>query len=246
MSGLSKIADAFGMSEELASVQNGLSTVKSVANSLSSNVNSAKLQLADIQSKAQALSDKIDSKKEEKLLEDIREDVDMQYDEETKTFTILSGEIDAGTARAISKYFHEADGAYDDASIVIGSDVTFKKDTILTRDPKFEDITCNRFEIQSQNIITADHMFEGVHAKEIAVADQPGLESAAGMFDGCVADSISVGDIPAEISRNDLTKGCDCKIDIGSSERVDRGVTVDADLGQEYQNDTSETMQLGG
>lgn len=249
MSGLSKIADAFGLSEELASVQNGLSTVKSMTNSFSSSVNSAKSQLADIQSKAQAFSDKIDAigdEKEKKLLENICKDVDMQYDKETKTFTISSGEIDAKTAKAISKYFQEADGKYDDANIVIGSDVTFKKDTVLTRDPQFKDITCNRFEIQSQNIITADHMFRDVHAKEITVASQPGLEGATGMFEGCEADSISVGEIPAGISRDDLMKGCDCEISIDdSSSRVDRGVTVDADLGQDYQCDTSETMQLG-
>lgn len=249
MSGLSKIADAFGVSEELASVQSGLSTVKSMANSFSSSVNSAKSQLADIQSKAQAFGDKIDAigdEKEEKLLESIRKDVDMQYDEETKTFTISSGEIDAGTAKAISKYFQEADGKYDDTNIVIGSDVTFKKDTVLTRDPQFKDITCNRFEIQSQNIITADHMFRDVHAKEIKISDQPGLESAVGMFEGCEADSISVGEIPAGISRSDLTKDCNCEISAGNnSEHVDRGVTVDADLGQDYQSDTSETMQLG-
>lgn len=248
MSGLSKIADAFGMSEELASVQNGLNTVKSMSNSFSSNVDSVKSQLADIQSKAQAFGDKIDelgNEKEKKLLEDIRKDVDMQYDEETKTFTISSGEIDAGTAKAISKYFHETDGEYDDANIVIRPDVTFKKDTILTRDPQFKDITCNRFEIQSQNIITADHMFRGVRAKEITVADQPGLESATGMFEGCVADSISVGEIPAGVSRDSLTKGCDCEISVGDSERVDRGATVDADLGQDYQDEVSETMQLG-
>lgn len=248
MSGLSKIADAFGMSEELASIQNGLNTVKSMSNSFSSNVDSVKSQLADIQSRAQAFGDKIDAiddKKENKLLEDIRKDVDMQYDEETKTFTISSGEIDAGTAKAISKYFHETDGEYDDANIVIGPDVTFKKDTILTRDPQFKDITCNRFEIQSQNIITADNMFRDVHAKEITVADQPGLESATGMFEGCEADSISVGEIPAGVSRDSLTKGCDCEISVGDSERVDRGATVDADLGQDYQDEVSETMQLG-
>lgn len=248
MSGLSKIADAFGVSEELESVQNGLSTVKSMASSFSSNVNSAKSQLADIQSKAQAFGDKIDAiddEKEEKLLENIRKDVDMQYDEETKTFTISSGEIDAGTAKAISKYFHETDGKYDDANIVIGSDITFKKDTILTRDPQFKDITCNRFEIQSQNIITADHMFRDVHAKEITVADQPGLESATGMFEGCEADSISVGEIPAGISRDDLMKGCDCEVGIWGNTYVDRGATVDADLGQDYQDNTSETRQLG-
>lgn len=249
MSGLSKIADAFGVSEELESVQNGLSTVKSMASSLSSGVSSAKSQLADIQSKAQAFSDKIDAigdEKEEKLLENIRKDVDMQYDEETKTFTISSGEIDAGTAKAISKYFQEADGKYDDANIVIGPDVSFKKDTVLTRDPQFKDITCNRFEIQSQNIITADHMFRDVHAKEITVASQPGLESATGMFEGCTADFISVGEIPSGILRDDLMKGCDCEISIGdSSAHADRGVTVDADLGQDYQSDTSETKQLG-
>lgn len=249
MSGLSKIADAFGISEELASVQNGLSTVKSMASSFSSSVNSAKSQLADIQSKAQAFSDKIDAigdEKEEKLLENIRKDVDMQYDEETKTFTISSGEIDAGTAKAIGKYFQEADGKYDDANIVIGADVTFKKDTVLTRDPQFKDITCNRFEIQSQNIITADHMFHDVHAKEITIASQPGLESATGMFEGCEADSISVGEIPSGILRDDLMKGCDCEISIGDgSTRADRGATVDADLGQDYQDNTPETMQLG-
>lgn len=249
MSGLSKIADAFGVSEELASVQSGLSTVKSMANSFSSNVNSAKSQLADIQSKAQAFSDKIDAisnEKEEKLLESIRKDVDIQYDEGTKTFTISSGEMDAGTAKAISKYFHESDGKYDDANIVIGPDVSFKKDTVLTRDLQFKDITCNRFEIQSQNIITADHMFRDVHAREIKISDQLGLESAADMFEGCEADSISVGEIPAGISRSDLMKDCNCEISIGDSgAHVDRGITVDADLGQDYQCDTSETMQLG-
>ena len=116
----------------------------------------------------------------------------------------------------------------------------------MTRDLQFKDITCNRFEIQSQNIITADHMFHDVHAKEIMVASQPGLESATGMFEGCEADSISVSEIPSSILRDDLMKGCDCEISIGdSSTRVDRGATVDADLGQDYQCDTSETMQLG-
>lgn len=154
----------------------------------------------------------------EAMLAEIQNDVTFAYDAETKTMTISDGEISQHTLDVLRGYMELSDGEFDDASIVVGQDVTFKnsfeKDVrgeYYVAGPTFGDIKCKSIDIQSQNITNAYCMFASTKADTIKVADQPNLETAASMFSDCEAKLVSIGEFPESVYGgvvNPVFRGC--------------------------------------
>lgn len=185
---------------------------------------------------SEALTGKDTNTEEARLLEQIRQDVDIQIDAENKEVIIDSGALTDETTDALRKYLAlkgETDEAWKTPDLTVGKDVTFessydesqsvvnfdhRRDFLSDSYPDFAGMNFGKLEIQSQNITNGNYMFAGVSADEIVVADQPNLESADNMFSFAQADNISIGKIPDNIDVSfDLMRDCPSDVTVAGT-----------------------------
>ena len=164
---------------------------------------------------------------EDRLLEKIREDVNLQIDGENHELIISGGTLTDETTDALREYLvikGKEDEAWAKPDLTISEDVKFGKEkTIFGEEyyqdyPEFRGMTLGKLNVQSQNIKNANGMFACMIADEITIADQPNLESADNMFAYTQADAISIGKLPEETDISfSLMKDCPSDVSVNNT-----------------------------
>ena len=191
---------------------------------------------------------------ENNLLERIRQDVDIQIDDENKEIIINSGALTDETTDALREYLAlkgNADEAWKTPDLMIEEGVHFHASTDetlvvgATPDyPDFKGMSFGKLEIQSQDILNADRMFAGVSADEIVLADQPNLESADSMFGFAQVDNISIGKLPGNIDVSfDLMRDCPSDVNVAGTMYKVSDATK-ADIEEKLENGLYEVLAI--
>lgn len=162
--------------------------------------------------------------KMDKMLEKIREDVDIEIDEKNRSIVINSGSLTGETTDVLRDYLKlkvSSDLGWNAPDLMIGEDVPFDKDKTfggMIKESDYPDFTGMKFgdvNIQSQGITDAENMFAGVTADTITIADQPNLVNAKNMFGFTQANEISVGKIPDDIDVSfDMMNHCPSDVSV--------------------------------
>ena len=152
-----------------------------------------------------------------------------------------AGKIDPGTMSAFKDYLEEADGKYDEANIVIGSDVEFDQGKLKHINFGFK---CKSLEIQSQNITDANSMFEGSEIEAITIAAQPGLSNVDDMFKNCKAKEVTVGAIPSDVDKFAMQKDCKASFKTDVDDRAAQAEELAAEVAPQTDMVSEDTVIL--
>lgn len=241
MSSLLDLAAKLDTTGTVAELQSGLTTAKSAFNSATNAINDAKGNVEEVKENASGIAKKFENWKLDKKFEKVNEDVSLSYDEATNTFKIDAGKIDPGTMSAFKDYLEEADGKYDDASIVIGPDVEFDQGKLKHINFGFK---CKSLEIQSQNITDANSMFEDSEIEAITIADQPGLSDVDDMFKNCKAKEVTVGAIPSDVDKFAMQNGCKASFKTDVESRAAQAEELAAEVAPQTDVAAEDTVTL--